>query len=341
LNYLYVLSSVQTPSVKKAVLFLFFITGFLTQGDCQKINAADRRLLRQKEDSLKIFAESLTVDSFSAGRMRNDSLFVRTLIRSLQVKNSFYYPFDSVIGISKLYAPDSSFRIFTWLLNFDGTYSRQRGAIQMRTTDGSLKLFPLRDFSEFTTEPNDSVRTKDNWIGAVYYNIIRTTYNGKNYYTLFGLDDNSVRTKKKWIDVLSFDQNGLPQFGAAPFVFNQDSIKRAPVNRFSIEYKKEATALVNFIDEQGIILVDHLISETDEPELPWTYIPDGDSEGFKWEKGKWVHIDKVFNYKIDMKDADIYMGKPPMGDPLLDKEGNHNEEKLKEKSDKNKVKKKD
>jgi hypothetical protein len=341
LNYFDVLSSVQTLSVIKALFLLFFIAASLTQADCQKITAADRKQLRQKEDSLKYFAKLITTDSLTAGRMRNDSLFVRTLIRGLQIKNSFYHPFDSVLGISKLYAPDSSFRIFTWLLNFDGYYTRQRGAIQMRTPDGSLKLFPLRDFSEFTTAPNDSIRTKDTWIGAVYYNIIKTSHNGKNFYTLFGLDDNSIRTKKKWIDVLTFDQNGLPQFGAAPFVFDRDSIKRAPMHRFSIEYKKEATALVNFIDEQGIILVDHLISETDEPEFPWTYIPDGDSEGFKWEKGKWVHIDKVFNYKIDMKDADIYLGKPPMGDPLLDKEGNRNEEKLKQQSDKNKVKKKD
>jgi hypothetical protein len=326
--------------VKKSIPFLLILFCFFSQAHSQKIAPADHRQLRHKEDTLRLLAEDLTIDSLTAGRMRNDSLFIRTLVRSLQIKNSFYYPFDSVQGISKLYAPDSSFRIFTWLLDFDGYYTRQRGAIQMHTQDGSLKLFPLRDFSEFTSDPNDSVRTKDNWIGAVYYNIIKNTYNGKNYYTLFGLDDNSIRSKKKWIDVLTFDRQGQPLFGEAPFVFDQDSVKRAPLNRFCIEYKKEASALVNFIDEQGMILVDHLISETDEPDLPYTYVPDGDSEGFKWEKGKWVHVDKVFNYKVDMKGADIYLGKPPMGDPILDKEGNHNEDKLNEQSEKNKVKKK-
>jgi hypothetical protein len=335
-----VLSSDQILFVKKSIVFLLFLFCFFGQAHSQQITTADRRQLRHKEDTLRKLAEYLTIDSLTAGRMRNDSLFIRTLVRSLQIKNSFYYPFDSLQGISKLYSPDSTFRIFTWLLDFDGYYTRQRGAIQMRTNDGSLKLFPLRDYSEFTADPNDSIRTKDNWIGAVYYNIIKTSYQGKNYYTLFGLDDNSVRSKKKWIDVLSFDQHGQPLFGAASFVFDQDSVKRSPVNRFSIEYKKEASALVNYIDEQGMILVDHLISETDEPELPYTYVPDGDSEGFKWEKGKWVHVDKVFNYKVDMKGADIYLGKPPMGDPILDTKGNHNEEKLNEQSEKNKGKKK-
>jgi hypothetical protein len=80
-----------------------------------------------------------------------------------------------------------------------------------------------------------------------------------------------------------------------------------------------------------MILVDHLISETDEPEHKWTYIPDGDSEGFKWDNGKWVHIDKVFNLKL--KD-----GEAPVGDPLLDIKGNRNEKKLQEKTDVNKTK---
>lgn len=163
----------------------------------QKITPIDQKNLVQKEDSLKKLAKNLIVDSLTAGRMRNDSLFVRTLVRALQVKNSFYYPFDSVVGISKLYAPDSSFRIFSWSLSYDDFYSRQRAAIQFKTPDGSLKLVPLRDFSEFTANPTDSIRTKDTWIGAVYYNIIKTQYNGKNYYTLFGFDDNNVRSNKK------------------------------------------------------------------------------------------------------------------------------------------------
>ena len=69
-------------------------------------------------------------------------------------------------------------------------------------------------------------------------------------------------------------------------------------------------------------------------------VPDGDNEAFKWENGKWVHIDKAFDFKIDMKGADPYMGKPPVGEPILDNKGNRDEKKLQEKSDKNKGKEK-
>jgi len=305
--------------------------------NAQTISAADKKKLQQKEDSLQRFAQYMVMDSLPEDRMISDSIFTRTLVRALKTKHSFYYPFDSLFGISKLYAPDSSFRIFTWNLQYDDFYSRQRGAIQLPTKDGSLKLISLRDVSEFSDKPEDSVRGKNNWIGAVYYNIIMTEHNGKKYYTLFGYDYNNVRSTRKWIEVLSFNANKEPVFGG-PFFNFATSTKVPPKYRFTIEYKKEARVLADYVADLGVILVDHLISETDEPELKFTYVPDGDNEAFKWENGKWVHIDKAFDFKVDMTGADPYLGRPPMGDPLLDKKGKENEQKLEEQSKKNKGK---
>jgi hypothetical protein len=329
-------------SVKPIFLNLIFAISFVlnlsSQGHAQIITAGDKKKLLAKEDTLKFYAQNLILDSTTADRMISDSIFTRTLVRALQIRNSFYFPFDSVYGISKLYAPDSSFRIFTWGLLYDDFYSRQRGAIQMRTRDGSMKLIPLRDVSEFTDNAFDSARGKGNWIGAIYYNIIKTEFKGKNYYTLFGIDYNNIRSTKKWIEVLSFNEKNEPVFGGPLFTFERDSLKKAPQNRVGIEYKKEARVLANYIEEVNMILVDHLVSESDEPENKWTLVPDGDNEGFKWENGKWVHVDKAFDFKIDMKGVDPYQGKPPVADPILDSKGNRDEKKLQEKSDKNRSK---
>ena len=307
----------------------------------QTISAADKKKLKAKEDSLQLYARYLITDSLTEDRMVSDSVFIRTLVRTLQIKNSFYYPFDSVQGISKLYAPDSSFRIFTWGIEYDDFYSRQRGAIQLRTKDGSLKLIPLRDVSEFTDNAMDSVRTKNNWIGAIYYNIIQTKdAKGKNYYTLFGIDYNNIRSTKKWIEVLTFNEKNEAVFGGPFFNYAKDSIPKKTQYRFGIEYKKDARVLVNYIDDVQMILVDHLVSESDEPDNKWTLVPDGDNEAFKWENGKWSHVDKAFDYKVDMRGVDPYLGKPPVGEPILDNKGNRNEKKLQEKSDKNKSKEK-
>src|SRR5688572_18181698 len=322
----------------KAFLIIGWALIFFQTGYTQTIAAADKKKLKAKEDTLQLYARYLITDTLTEERMVSDSIFTRTLVRALQVKNSFYYPFDSVMGISKLYSPDSVFRIFTWNLQFDDYYARQKGAIQMRTKDGSLKLNPLRDYSEFTAHAMDSVWDKTKWIGAMYYNIILTEYRGKKYYTLFGLDPHSVMSTKKWIEVMHFNEKNEPVFGGPFFSYEQDSVKKKPQHRFGIEYKKEARVLANYIEEVNMILVDHLISETDEPENKWTMVPDGDNEGFRWENGKWMHVDKAFDFKIDMKGVDPYLGKPPVEDPILDNKGNRDEKKLQEKSDKNKSK---
>jgi len=316
----------------KFSLSVFLLLSFSASVFSQKITSADMKKLRAKEDTLKDYSMYLNTDSLPEDRMISDSIFTKTLVRALQIKNSFYYPFDSVLGVSKLYAPDTSFRIFSWNISYDDHYARQRGAIQFRTADGSLKLLPLRDVSEFTDKPADSARGRGNWIGAMYYNIIRTQHKGKNYYTLFGFDNNTAQSSMKWIDVLTFNEKNEPVFGGPFFTYEKDSIPKPPKYRIGLEFKKGARVLVNYIEDLGMILVDHLISETDQPELPWTFVPDGDQEGFKWENGKWVHIDKVFTYKLED-------GQAPVGDPLLDSKGNKDEKKLQEKTDKNKTKK--
>ena len=329
-------------SVKRPFLVIFSLL-LLTAASvrAQKIAPADLKQLRAKEDTLKELARHIYTDTLASGRLRSDSQFVKTLIRSLQVKKSFLYPFEDVLGVSKLYAPDSTFRIFTWQVTIPTVQARKRGAIQMRTADGSLKLIPLRDVTEFTEYAEDSVRDRSNWIGAVYYNLIKTTWQGKPYYTLFGIDDRGFSTKRKWIEVLTFDEAGQPRFGGNYFDFSQDTSGRKPHDRFQLAYKREANVAANWDEDQKMILFDHLVSESGQPDLPYTLVPDGDSEGFKWEKGRWVHVDKVFHYKVDMSDADPLLGKPPVGDPILDSKGNINEEKLNQRSEKNSGKKKD
>ncbi len=86
---------------------------------------------------------TLSTTATPEGRFRADTNFIRSLVKALKLPNSFEYPFDSLQTISRLYAPDSSFRIFTWQYKKDNLLYLQEGAIQMNQPDGSLKLFPL------------------------------------------------------------------------------------------------------------------------------------------------------------------------------------------------------
>src|SRR3954468_783332 len=113
------------------------------------ISASGLAQFEKQQDSLKSLADNIVNAPEANQRFRSDSSFIRMLVRSLKIPHSFYYPFDSLLTISKLYAPDSSFRIFTWQIKKDVYVFLQRGAIQMRTSDGSLKLTPLHDVSMF------------------------------------------------------------------------------------------------------------------------------------------------------------------------------------------------
>ena len=154
---------------------LSFLTTFLLIcfiGSAQPITKADLKFLHKKEDSLKIYSIKLLQGINDIDRFKADSIFTRIFVRALKTPNSFHYPFDSVQSISKLYAPDSSFRIYTWQMVVNDNVIRQHGAIQMKTADGSLKLFPLIDKSDIMQNISDSVGDNKGWVGAVYYKII-------------------------------------------------------------------------------------------------------------------------------------------------------------------------
>lgn len=312
--------------------FAAFLLVLVTTVQAQSLNAVGLRNFQRSEDSMKQYSRAMITDPNSSQRFIADSIFIRMLVKSLRNPNSFYYPYDSLETVSRIYAPDSSFRIFSWQYNRDDTYFRQRGAIQMRTSDGTLKLFPLLDMSEFTEKPQDSIRTATNWIGAIYYGMIMKTFNGKNYYTLLGFDDNNAKSTRKWIDVLTFNEVGQPKFGGPFFAMQQSKLNTpATFARFCLEYKKLGKARLNFDPEMDMIIFDHLISEENTPEKKNTLVPDGDYEGFKWNNGKWNYINKVFDFKL--KD-----GEAPMPEPLKDDAGNSNEEKLRLQSEKNRQK---
>ena len=320
-------------SFHRIVFLILLVSGLLGTGRegyaQQPLTYARKKAFRKQEDSLKVFAYNIVNLESASARFRSDSQFIRTLVRTLKEPYSFYYPFDSLSTISRLYAPDSSFRILTWQYQKDDFLYLQEGAIQMRTPDGSLKLFPLFDVSMFTGKPLDSVRSNKNWIGAIYYKIIEKSWQGKNYYTLLGFDDFSQSSNKKWMEVLTFDPDGRPEFGGPYFSFKDDSVRKPVQYRFSIEYKKEAGTHFNYDPEMDMVVYDHLVSEGDQPEKKDTYIPDGDFEAFQWKNGQWLHVQKqLFSYKL--KD-----GQFPVEQKMLDDQGNLDETRLQEQSQKN------
>jgi hypothetical protein len=303
-------------------LFLLLITFFIVGNACkaQRLSTAERKEFQVKEDSMKSFALELIRGRTAEDRFNADSQFTKMFVRALKLKNSFYFPFDSLITISRLSPKDSSFKIYTWQLVVNDDVVRKHGAIQMRTENGSLKLFPLIDKTEAIKNIQDTIANNLDWVGAVYYKIIENNAFGKKFYTLLGYDENNLNSNRKIIEVLTF-QNGQPLFGGSFFSFQDNGTNQTAMARYIMEYKKNASPRLTYDANMDMIIYEHLISETGEPNKKYTYIPDGDYEGLKWRDGKWVHIQKVFNQMTPE-------GKEPVPNPIRDAKGTIDESKL-------------
>ncbi len=287
----------------------------------QGIGKAELKTLIQKEDSLKDYSFKIIQGINADDRLSADSVFTRILVRALKTKNAFHYPFDSLQTVSILYSPDSVFRIFTWQLVINQNVIRQHGAIQMKTTDGSLKLFPLIDKSDVTSNVADTIGNNYGWIGAIYYKIILKKSGNQNYYTLLGFDENNIRSSRKIIEVLSF-VNNQPVFGGSYFSGEKADGFSKWQSRYIMEYKKEAGPRLKYDEDLDMIIVEHLVSESNQPNKKWTLVGDGDYEGFVWKGNKWMHVEKVFN--VVTPD-----GQAPVPNPIRDPAGNIDEKKLK------------
>ena len=259
---------------------------FISEKDFQELN--------HYQDTLKVLNDSMLDGKDEMIRQNSCYHFIRTMVRALKVPGSFHFAFDSLQRISILTDDEQTFRILNWVLPFADSTFRYYGTIQMNDSK-QLKLFPLFDYSSYILKPTDTITSNDRWYGALYYKMKEVkSSSGKPYYLLFGWDGNDGHSNKKLIDILSFNGKRLPVFGASLFDFGSYD-PRNKMKRFILEYKETAQVSIRYDEELQMITYDHLQPESPSTKDDYsTYIPDGTYEGFKWENGKWHHVDNVF-----------------------------------------------
>lgn len=262
--------------------------------------------LKAAEDTLALLAYAVVNDSIEKERFAACKVLIKQLVQSLKIENSFKYHFDRLQSISILTPPDSSFRIFSWQLYVNDSTYRYYGAIQMNHS--ALKLFPLIDRStEMEPPPTYEQLPPDRWFGALYYNLRQFDSKEGRKYLLFGFDVPDFFTREKVIDVLSFDKNGNPVFGAP--VFQREPAKVPAEQRLFFEYAADGSIKVNWDEQYKMVLFDHLIAIPSPHDRGITYVTDGSYDGLKLEKGSWKFISQVFH---DMMDE------APRPEPVLD-----------------------
>lgn len=239
------------------------------------------------EDSIKVYGDTMINSKNEENRFIASYRIVKSLIAILKTPQSYQHQIDTLLPIQVVYAPDNKFRIFTWYVINDNQEYRYFGAIQMNSD--SLKLFPLVDYSSFFEKPEEQTVDNNNWYGALYYQIIAVKNKKETYYTLMGSNGFSLVSNKKVIDILWFNDEDQPRFGAPIIEYNNKIQKR-----FILEFSNDAWAAVRFVPEEDKIIYDHVAPPDENLEGFFSqYLPDGTYEGFEWKKNKWQHIDMI------------------------------------------------
>lgn len=291
-----------------SILFTFLsywaISQELSNKELKKFKAAEAIL---KENVVQFKNDSIPFEERVA--LIHD--FIPRFVAILKEKNSFQFPFDDLASLVKVYAPDNSFRIFTWQLKEPLGTHRYYGAIQLNSKE--LKMLPLFDYSDTMNVHPQEILSHDNWYGAIYYKCLQHEVEGKPYYTLLGYDEADFVSNRKILEILSFNEKEELVFGA-PLISITDSLGITQIkNRMFLEYNQKASVKLNFDEVMNQMIFDHLVAPSKAEEGAWfTYIPDGTYEGLEWVNNTWTWIEKMFHYSIDKPDS------PPMPNPILD-----------------------
>lgn len=306
--------------MRKTVGILFVLLPFLTfaqgKGD-RTITPENLATLQAYEDTLAFLGDSVVQSSDWSMREQACIVFLKKLKTALKVENSYMFPFDSVPTMSVVQSPDKKFRILTWQMQMKDHSHRYYGAIQMNSAD--LQLTPLIDMSMFVKNPEDTILSANSWYGCVYYNIIQKKYKGKTFYYLFGWDGNDMWSNKKLLEILTFNEQGMPMFGYPQILKLDDN---DPKTRLIIEYKEDASPVFNYDEQLKMIVISYLRPENPMSEgIYFTYIPDGTYVGFYFKKGLWRYKDKVFDQTQDAPPD--YTPKREGTDPNIYQQGNN------------------
>lgn len=209
---------------------------------------------------------------------------------------------------SVLTSPDGRLRLFSWAVVRDNGEYECFGAVQYyneRTETYEHQV--LHDKSEEIMNREESLLSADDWLGAIYQDIIQTTAGDRTYYTLLGWNGVDNLTDRRIIEPVIM-RGGVPQFGAA--VFRRERNLR----RVVLEYRGDAAVQMAW-EEQTVRQVTRervrekgryrtverskeskekvIIFDQVEPQVPGMeglfqyYVPSGLELAYAWVDGKW------------------------------------------------------
>lgn len=195
------------------------------------------------------------------------------------------------LPLSRVEAPDGSFRLITWNIPLTDGSHRYEGLLLARQRKLTA-LYELRDQTASITNPELAELGPERWLGALYYQVVPVRKGGRTWYTLLGWKGHSATETRKVIDVLSF-RSGKPRFGAP--LFGRGKLKE---QRKLFAYAFNVSMMLRHEAEQQRIVLDHLAPMRADLQGKGALMgPDLSFDAFVWDKGQWR-----YERDIDLRD---------------------------------------
>jgi hypothetical protein len=305
----------------KKLVFVFILLIINNLASAQIKSSAFERLA-VLEDSIVALSQFVIQDTTSSElRQAAQNRLLPLMRQALAMPNSFGYPFSKIENISIKQPKDGAFRVFTWQLQIDINNYQYFGFLQLNNSKSTV--YELNNNVADITRPEKETLTTDRWFGCIYYNLKEFKTKDGMKYLLFGYNANNADEHIKVCDVLILRGPNV-RFGSPVFeVADIPGRKKERLNRLVLTYSSDVVVRLNFDNELGFIIHDHLETMASKnPNLPFTYVPDGTYESFELKKDIWEHVDKVPTDVL--KD-----GEAPRPTPILDKKGKMTREEVK------------
>jgi len=220
-------------------------------------------------------------------KLRYNSAVMPIFDKLLNEKETILYDFGKLSQhISITTSPDKKVRIFCWDLASTNGLHTYFAMMQVWTKNGVV-VHRLVDKSDEIDNPEQQTLNKQNWYGALYYNILMNKVGKKYYYTLLGWDGNDLFTDKKIVDVLCINSDNEPVFGAPMFCTD---IKDVKVTKYRVffEYSYKCSMTLTYNAKLNMIVFDHLSPVASQYRGMYEYYgTDFSYDGFVFEDGKW------------------------------------------------------
>lgn len=215
--------------------------------------AQDKALMANYQTQLQGLFDDVYNAPTDNQRYHANEVALELFREALDQENSIKWQWDFGTRVSVLTSSDKKFRIFTWpVVNDMGEYECF-GLIQaLDEKENEYVVYSLIDRSQDIVNRQEDLLSPDNWFGAVYQELITTTYDGRTFYTLLGWSGVDNLTQRKVIEPVCFKSGrSLPQFGQNIFK------KERNLRRIVLEYTHNAMVTLRY-EEQFVRTVERL-----------------------------------------------------------------------------------